>query len=185
MGEGFAFASSRGEHHLPLGGAHAHRLPDGSDYLISARLSLLTASLRALGPQRALVNGAALEGVPLHLGAGLLLHDLNILLEGHLLDVQQSLDGQACEEGRTLPDGKAALRSIHHQSDPLAGEALGDRVGVQVDHDTAIGADRARHPACWWNCCSQRSGWTVVGSGGSLGRAGQATRGGRLPQARP
>jgi hypothetical protein len=41
MGEWFAFDSSRGEHHLPLGGAHAHRLPDGSDYLMSARLSQL------------------------------------------------------------------------------------------------------------------------------------------------
>jgi hypothetical protein len=30
-----------------VGGAHAHRLPDDSDYLISARLSPLTASVRA------------------------------------------------------------------------------------------------------------------------------------------
>ncbi len=41
----------------------------------------------ALGPQRALVEDTTLEGVPLHLGTGLPLHNLNILLEGHLLDV--------------------------------------------------------------------------------------------------
>src|SRR5512135_2140129 len=96
----------------------------------------------ALSPQRALIDGATLEGVPLHLGTGLPLHDLNILLEGHLLDVQQALDGKAREQGRALPDSEAALGSIDQQSDPLAGEALGDRVGVQVDHDAAIGADR-------------------------------------------
>jgi hypothetical protein len=70
------------------------------------------------------------EDVPLYQGARLTLHDLDVLLQGHLVCFQQALDGKAAALRCGLPDGKATLRRITHQSNGLASQLLREGVGL-------------------------------------------------------
>jgi hypothetical protein len=132
-------------------------------------LPLLPFHLPRLSPQRALGDRAPLPLVPLSLRAGLPLHDLHIMLKGHLLLLKQALHGQAGEEGRGAPHIQTALVCIDEEGHRLACQALRDVVGVQVKFDTAIRAHQAHkgllvkvlepavglHDARRWRQCRQ------------------------------
>ena len=109
---------------------------------------------------------------------------LQIVVQGHLL-ADQAFDGKQLDHLVLVPHGKLATLRFHLEEDAPSGHLRTEVVGGQIDIDAAIPTHMTQI-----HLLIQRDQPSVrvnpqMPRAGKVGKVGNATRGGTLPQERP